>query len=112
MGQRELTLTDPAIVGFKDLQSEAFGCPKPWANALKGVSKIAITTQAMVFGHAQVQDHQLVALTGVFDRPQVGRFDPNGMIWAVYTTWPGLGTGPYLDDPTPIHPLNCQICKA
>jgi hypothetical protein len=69
MGQRELTLTDPTIVGFKDLQSEAFGCPKSWANALKGVSKIAIATQAMVFGHAQVQDHQLVALTGVFERP-------------------------------------------
>jgi hypothetical protein len=80
MGQRELTLTDPTIVGFKDLQPEAFGCPKPWANALKGMPKVTIATQTMVFGHAQVQDHQLVALTGVLERLQVGRFDPNGVI--------------------------------
>ena len=85
MSEGELALTDPSIVGLKDLQSKAFRSPKPRAYAFKGVPKIAIATQAMVFGHTEVKDYQLITLAGVFECPQVGRLDANRVTLTVDT---------------------------
>ena len=60
--QRKLALTDPALVGFKHLQSIGIGGPitRPYAGV--AMPEVSIAAGAVILGYSQVQDQQLIAL--------------------------------------------------
>jgi len=53
-------------MGVKDLEPKALSSPKPWADARKPVPEVSVAGWTVVLGNTQVQDDELVALTGVF----------------------------------------------
>ena|GEM_PF-6920020 len=63
---RELALAHPAIVGFKHLQAIRFRGTQARAYSWKLMSEVTVAVLTVVLGYAQVQNHDLIALAGVF----------------------------------------------
>ena len=63
---RELALAHPAIVGFKHLQAVRFRGSKAWAYLWELMSEVTVAILAVILRYTQVQNHDLIALAGVF----------------------------------------------
>nr|WP_233208217.1 hypothetical protein [Pollutimonas subterranea] len=99
-------LANPTLMGFKYLQPIRLGSSKPRANAGKSVSEIAIAIGAVVLGHAQVQHHDLVALTRVLERTLVRRFNAHRRLPAMHAGRTLGRSGPNMNIAAPLHALN------
>jgi hypothetical protein len=72
------------------------------------MAKVTVATQAVVLGYAQGQNHDLIALAGVLERPAMGGLDACCFACAVHARRAGDGLGPDIDPQLAIHALNGQ----
>jgi hypothetical protein len=63
----------------------------------------------MVLGGPQVQNHQLIALTGVLDSALVGGFDAHQAVLPAGTRRPRFRSGPDVNITSPINAIDDQI---
>lgn len=97
MREREFALTDSSVVGFKHLKAIRLSGPQAGASPRELMPKVAVATQAVVLGYAQVQNHDLIALAGVLERPAMGSLDAYRFACTVHTGRTGAGLGPDMD---------------
>ena len=71
----KVALADPALVSFKDFEPIGIGGPVARSDARVTVPVVSVASGAVVLGHLQVQDQQLIALTGVLEGSLVGGLD-------------------------------------
>ncbi len=76
------------------------------------MAKVAPTGLAVVLGHRQMQNHQLVALAGVFEGALAGRLDPQSLCPAVDAGGSVVGLGPHMDLFLTIYSQDRQIRQA
>ena len=104
----EFALADPSIVGFKHLKAIRLSGPQTRAGPGELMPKVAVATQAVVLGYAQVQNHDLIALAGVLERPAMSGLDADRFARAVHARRAGGGPGPDMNPQLAIHALNRQ----
>ena len=109
VGELNLALTHPAVMGLKDLKPIALGGAHAWPYASKAMPKVAAAGLAVVLGGCQVQHQHLVALAGVFQGALTGGFDAHSSIPAVQANRPGLRLGPHMNVTLAIDPEDGQI---
>src|SRR5699024_609273 len=80
---RELALRHTAVVGFKDFQPIGFSRPQPRQYAGKAMTEVPIAVRTMVFGYAQVQHHDLIALARMLEGAPVRGLDAHRLVLTV-----------------------------
>jgi hypothetical protein len=92
-------------MSFKDFQPVTLRGSQAWADTRKTMPKIPFAASAMVFGHPQVQHHDLIALACMFEHAFVRCFDTKAALLTVQTIGSILWLCPDVDLLASINPF-------
>jgi len=106
VSQRELTLGDTAVVGFKNFEPERFRGQEAGSNTLEAMTKIPPSLRAVVLGGHQVKRHHLIPHSRMPERALIGCLDLDPIMLAMDAQRPFGRPGIDLNALIPLDPLD------